>query len=161
MMRTALWSLVSLALLAAGGCAEKPKLDDLATNAVEADGLKVQIQLPGRQFQTGQMLRVNITAINTTKKPIEIHSPTGAPVLVRVLRHTMLAAEQVRVYPRSATANILSWTLPAGQCRNFALRVPIEPDWPVEEVLHVTAELNGYGKAAPGVFIVVRAPRAD
>jgi hypothetical protein len=161
MMRTALLSLVSLALAFTAGCGPKADLVDIPRNVAEAGGLKVEVELPGRNFQTGDDLRVQVTATNTTGKPIEIHSPTGAPVLIRVLRHTMLAPEQVRAYPRTATANILSWTLPAGQARNFVLMVPIEPDWPVEEVLHVTAELNGYGKVAPGVFIIVRQPRGE
>jgi len=161
MMRTAMWSLVLAALVWTAGCTQEARIEDIARNVAEHGGLQVQIELPGRNYQTGDDLRVEVTATNTTDKPIEIHSPTGAPVLVRVMRHTMLAPEQVRVYPRTATANILSWTLPAGQTRSFVLRVPIEPDWPVEEILHVTAELNGYGKAAPGVFVLVRTPRGE
>jgi len=159
MMRIALVSLVTLALMTAGGCARPEFETDTASNIAEADGLKVLIDLPGRQLTTGQTLRVEVTATNTTGKDISIHSPTGAPVVVRVLRHTMLTREIVRVYPGSATANILSWTLPAGQSRTFVLVVPVEPDWPVSEVLHVSAELNGYGQVAPAVAVVVKAPK--
>ena len=161
MMRTALLSLVPLALVLTAGCARKAELTESPTNFVVADGLKVEVELPGRDFQTGDNLRVTVRATNTTSTPIEIHSPTGAPVLVRVLRNTLLSREQVRVYPRTATANILSWTLPPGQTSIYVLMVPIEPDWPTGEILHVTAELNGYSKAAPSIFIIVRKPRED
>ena len=158
-MRSALVSLAALGLLAAVGCAPSGLDVDEAKNVAEADGLRVQVQLPGRYFKTGQKIRVAVTATNTTGKPIEIHSPTGAPVLVRITRQTLLSPEQVRVYPGSATANILSWTLPAGQSRTFVLRVPVEPDWPVEELLHLSAELNGYGHLAPAVTVFIQSPR--
>jgi len=161
MMRTVLLSLVAVALALTAGCAQKTDLEDIACNTAEADGLKLQVELPGRNFQTGDALRVTVTATNTTRKPIEIHSPTGAPVLVRITRYDMLSPEQVRVYPRTATANILSWTLPPGQSRTFVMMVPIEPDWPVEEVLYLSAELNGYEKVAPRVFLLVHKPRDD
>ena len=159
MMRIALVSLVSLAVLTAGGCARSEFDTDTASNIAQADGLKIQVDLPGRHLTTGQSLRVAVTATNTTGKDISIHSPTGTPVVVRILRHTMLTRELVRVYPGSATANILSWTLPAGQSRTFVLVVPVEPDWPVNEVLHVSAELNGYGQIAPAVAVVGKAPK--
>jgi hypothetical protein len=159
MMRIALLSVVFLAALVAGGCARSQFDTDTPSNFVQADGLKVEMQLPGRYFKTGDDLRVAVTATNMTGKPISIHSPTGAPVVVRVFRHTMLTREQVRVYPASATSNILSWALPAKQSRTFGLIVPIEPDWPIGEVLHVSAELNGYGKLAPAVAVVISEPK--
>ena len=158
-MRTTIVSLVSLAALAVAGCTRPSKFDvDKATNMAEAKGLRVCVSLPGRYFRTGDTIRVAVTATNTTGKAIEIPSPTGAPVVVRIMRHTMLSPEQVRVYPGSATANILSWTLPAGETSTYVLVVPVEPDWPVEEVLHLSAEINGYGRLAPAVAIMVKSP---
>ena len=158
MMRIALLSLVLPALLAAG-CVQKADVEELAMNVAEAGGLKVQVQLPGRQFQTGEKLRVTVTATNTTKEPIHVVAPSGAPVLVRITRHTALSAEEVKYYPQSATTNIHSWSLPAKQSRKFVLMVPVEPDWPVGEVLHVSAELNGLPKLSPSVYVVVAPPR--
>jgi hypothetical protein len=157
MMRIAFLSVASLAVLAAG-CARPEFETDTTSNFVESGGLKVHVQLPARYFKTGEKIRVAVTATNTTGKAISIHSPTGAPVVVRIFRHTLLTREQVRLYPATATSNILSWTLPAGQSRTFVLVVPVEPDWPVGEILHVSAELNGYGQLAPAVAILVRAP---
>jgi len=100
-------------------------------------------------------MALEVKAVNTTGSPVEIQSPTGAPVLVRIMRASMASYEQVRVYPGSATANILNWTLPARATRTFKLMVPVEPDWPVAEVLYVSAELNGYPKYNPGLAVIV------
>lgn len=78
MMRIALLSVVFLAALVAGGCARSQFDTDTPSNFVQADGLKVEMQLPGRYFKTGDDLRVAVTATNMTGKPISIHSPTGA-----------------------------------------------------------------------------------
>ena len=160
-MRTALPCLATLVAMALVGCADRALDTGPVQRFREANGLKVQIELAGRYLKTGDSLRVSVTATNTTGKPIVIQSPSGAPVLVRVLRHTGLNREQVRYYPGSATPNILAWTLPARQSRTFVLMVPVEPDWPAEEILHVSAELNGYSHIAPTVAVIIQAPRKD
>lgn len=162
-MRTASCSslIVLLALGIVGGCAQRSELDvDRPENVAKGDGLVVKISLPKRDLEIGQDLRVTVTAINTTDKPITLHSPSGAPVLVRVVRRGLLGSEDVRFYPRSAMSNIHSWVLPVGRRRTFDLIVPVEPDWPVAEILYVSAELNGYPKVAPSVFVIVHAPGA-
>jgi len=161
-MKATLVSLVSLALLGAAGCARAPGIQtEMPTNTVQAKGLEVTVQVPQRYYRSGDTVKVTVTATNTTGKPISIHSPTGAPVLVRIIRYSLLSPEQVHVYPRTTTSNILSWTLPAGQSRAWTLMVPVEPDWPVEEVLYLSAELNGYSQIAPSVAVLVKAPKKD
>jgi len=160
-MRIALGSvpIAALAMLsAAGGCGPKKDLHvaDTMHKVVEGDGLSVAIKLPRRDLTVGEKLHVSVTATNTSDKPITIHAPTGAPVLVRVLRRTLLGEEEVKYYPRSATGNILSWTLPPGVSRPFTLIIPVEPDWPAEEVLYVSAELNGHPEIAPALFVTVK-----
>jgi len=125
------------------------------SNIVKGKGLDVSIRLPKRQWKTGETMVLEVKAVNTTGSPVEIHSPTGAPVLVRIMRRSRMSYEQVRVYPGSATANILNWTLPAGGERTFKLMVPVEPDWPVAEVLYVSAELNGYPRHNPSLAVIV------
>jgi hypothetical protein len=148
---------VASLILLAGGCVQTPEMETAkVSNAAAAKGLKVQLELPTRDFQTGQIIRVSVTATNTTDKPIDVCSPTGAPVLVRITRETLLHPEEIKVYPTSATTNILSWTLPAGQTRTFVLMVPVEPDWPVNEILFLSAELNGYAALAPNLAIMVK-----
>jgi hypothetical protein len=142
-----------------GGCVEQSKQQmetTKVTNVAAAKGLKVQLELPTRDFHTGDVVRVSVTAANTTDKPIDVCSPTGAPVLVRITRETLLHPEEIHVYPTSATTNILSWTLPAGQSRTLVLMVPVEPDWPVNEILFLSAELNGYAAMAPNIAIMVK-----
>jgi len=157
-MRASLVCLVGASLLLAVGC--QPD-GDMASgsqaiyNVVEGKGLDVSIRLPKRQWKVGETMVLEVKAVNTTRSPVEIHSPTGAPVLVRIMRASRMSYEQVRVYPGSATANILNWTLPASSTRTFNLMVPVEPDWPVAEVLYVSAELNGYPKYNPSLAIVV------
>jgi hypothetical protein len=158
MMKAALVSVVALAVLAAGGCARNVVVVDDIENFEVSEGLKVSIKLPSRRYKAGDVITVSVAATNTTDDPIQIHSPTGAPVLVRISRQSYLASEQVRVYPRTATTNIRSWTLPAGRRETYTLRVPVEPDWPVNEWLHLSAELNGYGQLAPALLIQVRSP---
>jgi hypothetical protein len=156
-MRIAALSFVSLAALIASGCAPQ-MVEAPPVSVAEGNGLSVRLELPKRDLLIGEKLRVKVTATNTTGEPIQIVAPNGAPVLVRIVRQTPLAAEEVKYYPRSATANILSWALPAGESRAFVLMVPVEPDWPVGEVLYVTAELNGYAKVSPSVFVRVDFP---
>jgi hypothetical protein len=159
-MKRAPVSLIALAALAAGGCPKPDQFEtDVPVNVKEGGGLRVHVRLPGRYFRTGETIRVSLTATNTTGKPVQIHSPTGAPVLVRITRRSLMGLEQVRVYPTSATSNILSWTLPAGESRPFDLIVPVEPDWPVNEILFISAELNGYSQIAPAVYVMVRPPK--
>ncbi|MCD6303709.1 MAG: hypothetical protein J7M21_01960 [Planctomycetes bacterium] len=161
-MRAALASVAVLFMLAAAGCVHKAELqaDDEVTNVAAGQGLQVKLQLARRYFRSGEQVRVTVTAVNTTARPIEITSPTGAPVLVRITRASRLAPEEIKVYPRTTTSNILSWTLPAGRSRTFVLMVPVEPDWPVNEILFLSAELNGYPAIAPSVAIMVRSPAA-
>lgn len=142
-----------------GGCTDKAKLtavENRCVNSKQADGLQLQLCLDRRDLVTGETIAVTVTATNMTNAPIRIDSPSGAPVIVRIIRHTSLYSDEVKYYPQSATANILSWVLPAGGSRPFTLMVPVEPDWPVEEVLHLTAELNGYPKVAPSLAVTVR-----
>lgn len=163
-MRSEFWSILAIASLVlpavVGGCAYRSGFDvDRVENVASNDGLSVAIKLPRRHLRIGEDLRVTVTATNGTGKAITLDSPTGAPVLIRVIRKTMLAGEDIRFYPRSATPNIHSWTLPAGESRTFEPIVPVEPDWPVAEILYISAELNGYPKVAPAVHVTVEMPK--
>ena len=159
-MRCALVAAASLIVLA-GGCVSEQGIDSAkVSNLAAGGGLQVRVDLPSRYYQTGDTVHVAVTATNQTGKAIEIHSPTGAPVLVRLTRQTLLHSEEIHVYPTSATTNILSWTLPAGRSVTWDLMVPVEPDWPVNEILYLSAELNGYPALAPNIVIMVK-PRGQ
>ncbi len=158
-MRTSLVCLVFVSLLTVG--CQLPNENGLANsqaiaNTVNSKGLSVSIRLPKRSWKTGETMAIEIQAVNTSGSPVEICSPTGAPVFVRIMKRSKTSYEQVHVYPGSATANILNWTLPARDTRTFKLMVPIEPDWPVAEMLYVSAELNGYPKYNPSLAVIVQ-----
>jgi uncharacterized protein (DUF58 family) len=155
-MRGALVVAASLILLA-GGCVNQQQVGpEPVKNFAEAKGLKVQVELPARNFQTGQTIPVTVRVSNTTGKPIEVTSPTGAPVLVRITRESLMHPEEIHVYPTSATTNILSYTIPAGEAWKKVLMVPVEPDWPVNEIIYLSAELNGYPAMAPSLAIMIK-----
>jgi hypothetical protein len=162
-MRASLICLVCFSLLTVAGC--QPGMDAIgagsaAVNVAKGKAMDVSISLPKRQWKIGDTIPVEVVAVNTTGSPIDIASPTGAPVLVRVARPSRMSFEQVRVYPAGATSNILNWTLPARGSRTFTLMVPVEPDWPVAESLYISAELNGYPQYSPSVAITVE-PRGQ
>ena len=156
-MRASLICLVCVPLLMVAGCQNEMGMSGsrAAANVVKGKGMDVSIRLPGRNWKIGDLMPVEVAAVNTTGSPIDIASPTGAPVLVRIMRPSKMSFEQVRVYPTAATSNILNWTLPTRGSRTFKLMVPVEPDWPVAEILYVSAELNGYPQYSPSVAITV------
>jgi len=129
---------------------------DQAVSRVRGKGMTISVSLPKRDWQIGEAIPVEATAVNNTGSAIDVVSPSGAPILVRVMRPSKGSFEQVRLYPSSATSNIINWTLPAHGSRTYKLMVPVEPDWPVAEPLRLSAELNGYPKYSPGVTITVR-----
>lgn len=150
--------LVTLMLIGCNG-AEVP----LGSDSAEAAGLMVRIQAPKTTFLTGEEFKVVVVARNTTHKPMRIDATTGAPVYLRIWRHTGLGWQQVRRYPQVATMVMNPWTLKPRSERRFELNLVVEPDWPTNEALLLTAELNARGDVVPSIFIgiVPRAPTAE
>lgn len=136
------------------GCGQQ-NLSVHPANTVKTDGLEVSLDVPKRNFKPGETFRVKLTARNTTKDPMRILATTGAPVYVRIWRHTGLGWEEVKRYPRAATMVMSPWTLEPHSVRSFVMQLTVEPDWPTAEALRITAELNGRREAAPGVTIEV------
>lgn len=158
-MKTTLTCLVCFSLLMVAGCQSDMDVSSIASgaaaNVVKGKAMNVSISLPKRQWKVGETMAVEVVAVNTTGSPVDIASPTGAPVLVRIMKPSRMSFEQIHVYPTASTSNILNWTLPARGSRTFKLMVPVEPDWPVAEVLYVSAEINGYPQHNPSVAITV------
>ena len=126
-----------------------------ATNTVRAaDGLAVSIETAKRAFVAGERLNVLVTAKNHGGAKT-IGAVSGAPAYVRLLQHVGIGWEEVRRYPETEMMVISPWQLEAGQKRQFILPLTVEPDWPVGELLRLTAELNGRPDVAPGVVIEV------
>ena len=149
---------VAAAIVAiAAGCGPQ-KIDATPVNTVEVDGLSVSLELPDRQFRTGQQARAVVVARNLTDRPIPIDARTGAPVYIRILRFTGISWEDVKRYPEAATMVMSPWTLDAGAQRTFVMNLTVEPDWPTGEIIRITAGLNGREEASPGLAVEVMPP---
>lgn len=158
-MRTARLLPGVLIALVLTGCMlwQRGKVDPRAVNSIEVDGLVVGIEMPKHAFNPGERAPVTVTARNKTAKPMTIEATSGAPLFVRIWRHTGIGWDEVKRYPQATTMVMKSWTLAPGAERTFRLLLPIEPDWPTSEPLRVTCELNGRPEAAPQVIIRVDA----
>lgn len=137
------------------GCANASRVDLRPINTVEVDGLSVSVEIPKRNFNTGETFVATVTAENRTKMPIEIIARTGAPVYLRLWRHTGLTWQEVKRYPEAATMVMSPWTLAPGDRRVFVRQLLVEPDWPTAELLRLTAELNGRDEVAPALVIEI------
>jgi len=145
---------VLVAALALSGCADRAGIEvDKAT--VESAGLSVSMEMPKSSFVVGESFALAVTAENKTLRPIPVYPDSGAPVYVRVWRHTGITWRQVKRYPPTAVVVMKRWELSPGGRRRFTMKLTVEPDWPTGEPLKLTAELNGRDDAAPGVLILV------
>ncbi|HAU38714.1 MAG TPA: hypothetical protein DCX07_13485 [Phycisphaerales bacterium] len=153
MRKTLTVAIVTLAALA-GGC--KPKeMTSRAINTMTADGLEVSIELPKRDFRSGESFNVIVTARNISGGPLAIEASSAAPVWLRLHRHGAIGYDEIRRYPEAVAMVLSTWTLAPKQARTFTYRLTVEPDWPRHELLHLTAEVNGRASAAPGIAILV------
>jgi len=139
--------------LAAGCQGQKPI--PVASNTRELAGLAVSLELPKRQFVQGEQFNVVITARNMTKRPIQIVAQSGAAVHVSIRRHNGLSWQEVKRYPQAALMVMRPWTLDAGVERSFMMQLTVEPDWPTDEPLQITGQLNGRFDPQPAVTIEV------
>ncbi len=112
-----------------------------------AEGMVVSMEVPRRIFRVGEKFVVNVTIRNLLKKQqIAIMADSGAPVYVRLFRHTGLAWDQMKRYPETTTMVMTPWTLAPLEQRSYAVQLTVEPDWPTYEPLRLTAEVNGEKK---------------
>ena len=149
---------VSLTFLAAcltcAGCPRK-QIDLTEQNFVESDGLAVGIELPKREFLTGEVFETTVYAVNKTREPIAIEATTGAQVYLRIWRKTVVGWDEVKRYPQAAVLVMTPWQVAPRETRRFTMRLTVEPDWPTHEPLRITAELNGRPAISPGMIIRV------
>jgi len=146
------------------GCApSKPTkvvVNDLLWKA-RSNGLILKVRINRRYCVRGQTIRLTITAINTSKKDVHIPADTGALVYAKLWRHTATGWELVKRYPQSMVMVASPWILKAGQSRKFVLNLPVESDWPTEEPLRLTVELNGRPDLVAKGLIKVFADKAE
>ena len=125
-------------------------------NTVRAEGLSLRLSLPRREFVTGQAIPVTLRVRNVTDEPITIVASTSSPYYIRVWRYTSVGWELLKQYPRAALMVMSPWTLAADGERVFEFSVPVEPDWPTNEPLRLTAMLNGREALTPALTVYVR-----
>ncbi|MBL7133198.1 MAG: hypothetical protein ISS78_03790 [Phycisphaerae bacterium] len=113
-----------------------------ATSAAK-EGLAVSLELPKRGFAVGERFKIRLTVSNTSSRAIRIPAGPGAPIKVRIWRHTGMGWDEIRVYPQGAQLTTHPWQLAPGAKRSFSILLTVEPDWPTHDTLAVVAELNG------------------
>jgi hypothetical protein len=118
-------------------------------------GLELILELPGRNFTAGQTMAVTVTARNVGDSPIVMQT-TGAPVYIRVYRHTTIGWDEVKRYPQNEIMVAGKWTLEPISQRVFNMNIPVEADWPTGEPLRIAAQLNGRGDVKPAVVVRVK-----
>lgn len=156
-MKYYMFAMMLVAFIATG-CATPPAPVAANANTAVSNGLAVKIELDNTDVAVGDKIMIKLTARNMTGKPMRIKAPTSAPYIISVWRNTDLAWERVRTYPEAAMMVISPWTLDANSTRTFFVRVPVEPDWPTNELLRLSCELNSRPAAAPFVVITVSRP---
>jgi len=159
-MKQGLTVLLLAAMLLLATCA-KPTAAPVAAapaNAVTAGNLRVSVELPRRDFVVGESFSVTVTAVNLGQSAITIPAESRAQVFVDISRRTPLGWEELLRYPPAPAVVMCPWTLGPGQQRSFTLNLTVEPHWPTNELLYLSAELNGRPDAAPGIAITVSQP---
>ena len=107
------------------------------------DGLTIALEMPGRRFTVGQSFNVRLIAHNAGNRTIRIPAGPGAPMKVRIWRHTDMGWDEIKIYPRAAQLTTVPWQLAPGAKRSFPMLLTVEPDWPTHDTLALVAELNG------------------
>ncbi len=158
MMKYCMFVTILAAFLAAG-CSAQPQTAVTANAATAvSNGLALSVEIDKSCFVVGDKVSIKLTARNTTDHPIRITAPNSSPYLICVWKDNSLAWERILTYPKAAMMVINPWTLEANSERTFFVSVPVEPDWPTNELLRLSCELNGRPDLAPYVMITVFRP---
>lgn len=150
------WMAAAIAGLLAGGCAPPPVQDILIGEAVSGD-LEAVVTVDRRTAHLGQTIGVTLTVRNTSRDPIPVESRTAAPMIVTVWNYDSEKRwRRVKEYPQVSIFQRTLWVLSGKEERTFAMKVPVEPDWPARQLVKLTAELNGRTDARPYVLVEIR-----
>lgn len=125
------------------GCAEPARLAPRRGGMTQANGLELSLNLSSTAVRAGDELIVTVTARNASDKPITIHAPNSSAVWIRVWRNTPMGWDVVKTYPRAVARVEGVLKLAPGQQKQFAMTLPVEPDWPTNEKIRISGEING------------------
>jgi len=144
-------------LLALTGCTdqEDKKLSTAATNSMTLAGLKVSLTVPDREFAPGERFEAAVTVENVSDRTVTLAADSAAPVYVRLWRHPAIGWDEIRQYPWTPGLQGAARSLPPGYSQTHTMELTVEPNWPTNEFLRLTAEANGMPQLMPGVSIMV------
>ena len=138
------------------GCAPKGA-PSVVTDQVASDSLLATMTADKRIARVGEGINVALVARNTSLRSMSIEAATTAPMIVTVWRYDMAKGwTRVKEYPKVAIYRRQTWVLHGGKERAFSMAVPVEPDWPTQQMVKLMAELNGRTDARPYVLIEIR-----
>ena len=143
------------------GCTNQQLQPGGVGKTLESRGLSVTLETPKRDFTVGERFVAVVTARNMSNQPITINAPTQADVIIRLYAQTALYMQEIKRYPRATIAVPRTWSLAPGQSRSFHLPLVVEPDWPRQEALQLSAQINGRADVEPALTIVVQPATPD
>ncbi len=151
---------LSFAAVLAVGCendnaVKTPPLASEVTDVASADGLSVEARVFKKYHSPGEKLTVVVTARNLTDQAIRIQARSQALAFVEVQRYRNAHWARVKRHPEAAAMALRTWTLPAGEKRQWTFPLEVGPDWPTSEELRIQAWLNGRPEIAPTVKVQI------
>ncbi len=137
----------ALAAALLSGCPPEPTRPTtqpgLPATSTAEEHAAVRLELPGRHFAVGDQFKIRLTVSNPSSRTIKIPAGPGAPIKVRIWRHTGMGWDEIKIYPQAAELTTRAWQLAPGAKRSFEMLLTVEPDWPTQDPVAVVAELNG------------------
>lgn len=121
-----------------------------------ADGLVVTLEVPSREFTQGETVPVTVRATNTSDQPIQIRATSAALVKFTVWQKEVGGLTRIRTIPEMSAQVLSPWILEADSTRTFTRDLTITKDWPTNEILWLSAELNGREGLMPKVYFEVK-----
>lgn len=153
MKRLIAFALLTGALAGCQGASDGHPMGLAEANSQTAGGLTATIQMPTRFYSVGDAFSVVVTIVNSSQQAQLIGPSTGAAVYVKVMRWVPQGWVEVKRYSSAASK---PWTLSPGSSRSFPIPLHVESDWPTDEPLRITAEINGRPDLAPGIVVQVQ-----
>ena len=151
--------LLAVTVLPLIGC-KQPDADNGKPAAISqekaADGLVVTLEVPSREFVQGETVPVTVRVTNTSDQPIQIRATSAALVKFTVWQKQVGGLARIKTIPEMAAQVLSPWVLEADSTRTFTRDLEVTKDWPTNEILWLSAELNGREGLMPKVYFEVK-----
>ncbi len=159
--RSLLTVLLAGACLASGGCFWRGRPTPAEGTSIRTVGpFRVVLAVPAGAYEPGDSFTVTVTTTNVSDEPVVVHRWGSVAYYLTVSHNRGTGWEEVHTYPGGTAGVMESWTFRPGQQKSTAIRLTVEPDWPVGELLRLEAHMNGREevRAAEFVEIIPRTP---